>query len=159
MEHHHRERLGTLRRVWQVFHVVATVMIPWVLVAFYFGSRTQTIADEARLVADFHMIAAIAAGALLLSTTGLRLSGRSVAATVPFAIMWVITLAFSVTQIREYGDQFQCDAELCMPGFGLFLTAVPFAIVVTFAVLGSAAFGVATRRADERSSQASSRPT
>ena len=105
------------------------------------------------------MIAAIAASALLLSMTGLRLSGRSVAAPVPVAIMWAITLAFSVTQIREYGDQFQCDAELCMPGFGLFLTAVPFAIVVTFAVFGSAAFGVATRRADEQSSQAPSRPT
>lgn len=159
MEHHHRERPGTLRRVWQVLHVIATIMIPWVLVAFYFGSHTQTITDEARLVADFHMIAAIAASALLLSTTGLRLSGRSVAATAPFAIMWVITLAFSVTQIREYGDQFQCDAELCMPGFGLFLTVVPFAIVVTFAVLGSAAFSVATRRADDWSSQASSRAT
>jgi hypothetical protein len=137
--------------VWQVSQVVATIMIPWVLVAYFFGSHTQTITDEARLVADFHMIAAIAAGALLLITTGLRLFGRSVAATVPFAIMWVITLAFSVSQIRECGDQFQCDAELCMPGFGLFLTAVPFAIVVTFAVLGSAALSVATRRADDRS--------
>lgn len=33
MEHHHRERPGTLRRVWQVLHVIATIMIPWVLVA------------------------------------------------------------------------------------------------------------------------------
>jgi hypothetical protein len=46
-----------------------------------------------------------------------------------------------------------------MPGFGLFLTAVPFAIVVTFAVLGSAAFSVATRRADGWSSKANSRAT
>ena len=149
-DHHSEHRRKTPRRVWQVAHAVATITIPWVLAAYYYmWPQTQTITDEAQFVADFHTMAAIAAGALLLSTTGLRLSGRSVAATVPFAIMWVIALAFSITQIREYGDQFQCHAELCMPGFGLFLTAGPFAIVVSFAVLGSAAFSVATRRADD----------
>ena len=46
--------------------------------------------------------------------------GRSVAATVPFAVMWVIALAYSVSQIFEYGDKFQCEAELCTPGFDFF---------------------------------------
>ena len=94
-------------------------------------------------------MAAMAAGVLLLSAVGLRICGRSVAATVPFAVMWVIALVFSVSQIHEYGDHFQCEADLCMPGFGLFLTAVPFAVAVTFAVLGSAVISVAIRRADD----------
>ena len=149
MEDHDRERLGTTpSRVWQVAHVVATITVPWLLASYYLRSQPPTIAGEADLVADFHTMAATAAGVLLLSTMRLRLSGRSVAATVPFAVMWVIALAYSISQIHEYGDQFQCEAQLCMPGFGLFLTAVPFAIAVTFAVLGSAAISVATRRAD-----------
>jgi len=149
MKDHRSEHPGaTLLRVWQVAHVVATITIPWLLAAYYLGSRPRTVTGEADLVADFHTMAAIAAGVLLLSTVRLRLSGRSVAATVPFAVMWVIALAYSASQIFEYGDHFQCEAELCMPGFGLFLTAVPFAIGVTFAVLGSAVVNVATRRTD-----------
>jgi hypothetical protein len=132
-----------------VAHVVATITVPWLLVGYYFGSEPPTTTGEARLVADFHSMAAIAAGVLLLSTVGLRISGRSVAATVLFAIMWVIALVFSVSQIHEYGDHFQCEADLCMPGFGLFLTAVPFAVAVTFAVIGSAVISVAIRRADD----------
>ena len=134
------------RRVWQVVHVVATVTVPWLLAAYYWGSQPPSITGEARLVADFHTMAAIAAGVLLFSTVLLRFSGRSIAATVPFAVLWVIALAYSTFRIQEYGDQFRCEAELCMPGFELFLTAVPFAIAVTLAVLGSAANSVATRR-------------
>lgn len=148
MEGHHNEHPGTPpRRVWQVVHVVATVTVPWLLADYYWGSQPPTITGEARLVADFHTMAAIAAGVLLFSTVLLRLFGCSIAATVPFAVMWVIALAYSSFQIQEYGDQFHCEAELCMPGFELFLTAVPFAIVVTLAVLGSAAISVATHRA------------
>ena len=150
MEDRHREHSGTRpRRVWQVAHVVATITVPWLLVGYYFGSEPPTTTGEARLVADFHSMAAMAAGVLLLSAVGLRICGRSVAATVPFAVMWVIALVFSVSQIHEYGDHFQCEADLCMPGFGLFLTAVPFAVAVTFAVLGSAVISVAIRRADD----------
>ena len=150
MEDHHREHPGMrARRVCQVAHVVATITVPWLLVGYYFGSKPPTTTGEARLVADFHSMAAIAAGVLLLSTVGLRISGRSVAATVPFAIMWVIALVFSVSQIHEYGDHFQCEVDLCMPGFGLVLTAVPFAVAVTFAVIGSAVISVAIRRADD----------
>lgn len=154
MEGRHNEHPGTTpRRVWQVAHVVATVTVPWLLAAYYWGSQPPTITGEARFVADFHTMAATAAGVLLFSTVLLRLSGRSIAATAPFAVMWVIALAYSTFQIQEYGGQFHCEAELCMPGFELFLTAVPFAIAVTLAVLGSAAISVATRRAvalDER---------
>ena len=150
MEDRHREHSGTRpRRVWQVAHVVATITVPWLLVGYYFGSEPPTTTGEARLVADFHSMAAMAAGVLLLSAVGLRICGRSVAATVPFAVMWVIALVFSVSQIHEYGDHFQCEADLCMPGVGLFLTAVPFAVAVTFAVLGSAVISVAIRRADD----------
>lgn len=150
MEDHHREYSGTRPHlVWQVAHVVATITVPWLLVGYYFGSEPPTTTGEARLVADFHSMAAMAAGVLLLSAVGLRICGRSVAATVPFAVMWVIALVFSVSQIHEYGDHFQCEADLCMPGFGLFLTAVPFAVAVTFAVLGSAVISVAIRRADD----------
>lgn len=150
MEDRHREHSGTRPRlVWQVAHVVATITVPWLLVGYYFGSEPPTTTGEARLVADYHSMAAIAAGVLLLSTVGLRICGRSVAATVPFAVMWVIALVFSVSQIHEYGDNFQCEVDLCMPGFGLFFTAVPFAFAVTFAVLGSAAFSVAIRRVDD----------
>lgn len=145
----HREHLRKApRRVWQVAHVVVTVTVPWLLAAYYWGSQPPSITGEAQLVADFHAMAAIAAGLLLFSTVLLRVSGRSIAATVPFAVLWVIALSYSTFQIREYGDQFQCEAELCIPGFGLFLTAVPFAIAVTLAVLGSAAISVATRRAN-----------
>lgn len=136
------------RQVWRVVHVVATVAIPWVLAVYYFRSQTHTITAEADLVADFHTMAAIAAGVLLFSTVLLRLRGRSTAATVPFAILWVIALAYSLFQIRQYGDNFHCQTELCMPGFELFFTAVPFAVVVTFAACGSAAINIATRRAD-----------
>lgn len=44
-----------------------------------------------------------------------------------------------------------------MPGFGLFLTAVPFAIAVTFAVVGFAAISVAIRRADTGAARVSLR--
>lgn len=136
------------RRVWQVVHVVATVAIPWVLAVYYFRSQTPTITAEADLVADFHTLAAMAAGVLLFSTVLLRQRGRAIAATVPFAILWVTALAYSLFQIRQYGDNFHCQAELCMPDFELFFTAVPFAVLVTFAACGSAAINIATRRAD-----------
>jgi hypothetical protein len=136
------------RQVWHVVHVAATVAIPWVLAAYYFRSQTRTITAEADLVADFHTVAAIAASVLLSSAVLLRLRGRSTAATVPFAVLWATALAYSLFQIGEYGDNFHCEAELCMPGFELFFTVIPFAFVVTFAVCGSAAISVATRRAD-----------
>lgn len=150
MEGHDDEHPGAApRRVWQVVHVVATITVPWLLAAYYWGSQPPSITGEAQLVAEFHTMAAIAAGVLLFSAVLLRFFfGRSTAATAPFAVMWVIALAYSTFQIQEYGDQFRCEAELCMPGFELFLTAVPFAIAVTLAVIGSAAISIATRRAN-----------
>ncbi|MFW0785116.1 hypothetical protein AAFP35_11380 [Gordonia sp. CPCC 206044] len=117
---------------------MAALGIPWALAAYYMGSDTQTITQDAQLVANFHTGAATAAAVLLLSTVLLRFSGRSLAATVPFAITWAIALAYSVSQVREYGGHYRCDVELCMPDFELFLTAVPFAIAVSTAVVASA---------------------
>ena len=63
MEDHDRERLGMMpSRVWQVAHVVATITVPWLLAGYYLGSRPPTITGEADLVADFHTMAASAAG-------------------------------------------------------------------------------------------------
>lgn len=120
MDDRRKRPKATPRWAWQVVHVVATITVPWLLAAYYLGSQPPTITGEAHLVADFHTKAATAAGVLLFSTVLLRLSGRSIAATAPFAVMWVIALAYSVSQIYEYGDQFQCDAELCCPGSGFF---------------------------------------
>jgi len=135
----YRGHPGTTRhQAWHVAHVVATILTPWVLAAYYWRSQPQTITAEAALVADFHTMAAIAASVLLLSTVLLRISGRRIAATVPFAVMWMVALAYSISQMQEYGGEFHCDDDLCMPDFGLFFTAVPFAGAVSFAVLGSA---------------------
>lgn len=144
----HPRRTTTSRRLWQVAHVIATLVIPWVLAAYYMGSHTHTNPEAAHLVADFHTKAATAAAVLLVSSVLLRLSGRSVAASVPFAVMWVIALALSITQIREFGGTYYCEVELCMPDFGLFITAVPFAIVVSLAVLGSVVINGVARRID-----------
>ncbi len=139
----------TSRRVWQVAHVVATVVVPWVGAVYYLRSNTQSFTDSVRFVADFHTKAAVAAGILLASTVLLRVSGRSVAATIPFALMWALTLAYSIVQIRAFSGEFTCgpEVELCIPDFGLFITAVPFAVAVSLAVLGSATINRSRRRA------------
>ncbi|SIR98709.1 hypothetical protein [Williamsia sterculiae] len=118
--------------------MTATIGIPWVLAVYYLVSQPHTITGEADLVADFHAKAAVAASVLLLSTIFLRLSGRGVAATVPFAVMWMSALTFSIFQVREYSGEYVCEDELCIPDFGLYLTAVPFAVAVSVAVVSSA---------------------
>ncbi|GAC69562.1 hypothetical protein [Gordonia soli] len=136
----------TPRRIWQATHVVATVAIPWVLAVYFLQADKRTITASAHLVADFHTKAAIAAGVLLASSVLLRCFGRSVAATIPFALMWAAALAFSISQVRAYSGRFFCESEFCIPDFGLLITAVPFAVVVSAAVIGSAAIAHWTTR-------------
>ncbi|WCB39463.1 hypothetical protein [Gordonia polyisoprenivorans] len=131
--------------------MVATIVIPWLLAVYYVRSPAQGFTEEVRLVVDFHTKAAVAAGGLLVSTVLLRVSGRSVAATVPFAIMWALALAYAISQIRMFSGQFNCgpEVDLCIPDFGLFITVVPFAVAVSFAVLGSAMINRSRRRDDD----------
>ena len=138
----------TPRRVWQAAHVLATVAIPWAMAVYSRTAPNKTLTDSVHLVADYHTKAAIAAAALLVSSVLLRISGRSVAATVPFALLWAIALTLSILQVREYaGQKYVCpDSGFCIPDLGLFLTAVPFAVLVSAAVLGSAAIHVVLAR-------------
>ena len=138
----------TPRRVWQAVHVVATVAIPWALAVYRWTAPNKTLTDSVHLVVDYHTKAAVAAAALLASSVLLRISGRSVAATVPFALLWAIALTLSILQVREYaGQQYVCpDSGFCVPDLGLFLTAVPFAVLVSSAALGSVAIQVVLAR-------------
>ncbi|QTI69785.1 hypothetical protein [Gordonia polyisoprenivorans] len=146
MDDHDDRETAMPRRVWQVLHVVATIAVPWAFAGYYLRSHQSSIIGAAHFVADYHVKAATAAGVLLASTALLRLFGRSVAATGPFAAMWAMAMAFAISQAREYGGEFSCRVELCMPDFGLFITAVPFAVVVSFAVIGSALINYAFRK-------------
>ncbi|MGV9480234.1 hypothetical protein [Gordonia aichiensis] len=128
---------GAARRAWEVAHVIATVAVPWALAVYYLRSDVRSIDGSARLVADFHRWALLGAGVVLISGALLRISGRSPAATVPFAIVWLLGIAFSITQIHQYSGKYVCTIELCMPDFGLFVTAVPFAVALSLSVAGS----------------------
>ncbi len=80
-------------------------------------------------------------GALLMSTVLLRIRGRTATATVPFAILWMLALAYSVNGIRafrgkEFGD-YCGNVELCIPDFDLFAGAVPMAVAVSLSAVGS----------------------
>ncbi|WP_287001312.1 MULTISPECIES: hypothetical protein [Gordonia] len=130
------------RQVWLAVHVVATVAIPWALAVFYWTSGDRrTIEGSGRVAADFHTAAALAAGALLTSTVLLRIRGRTATATVPFAILWMLALAYSVNGIRAFrGKEFAdyCgNVELCIPDFDLFAGAVPMAVAVSLSAVGS----------------------
>ncbi len=129
----------TLRPVWETVHVVATLVAPWTLAVWYFVPRgdTQTLVDEWQFVHVFHSVAAVAAGVLLCSSAMLRAGGRAVAASIPFTIFWAPALAAALYEVHEFRGRLRCGAELCMPSFGLFLTAVPVAFLVTIGVLGS----------------------
>lgn len=80
-------------------------------------------------------------GALLMSTVLLRIRGRTATATVPFAILWMLALAYSVNGIRAFrGKEFghYCgNVELCIPDFDLFVGAVPMAVAVSLSAVGS----------------------
>lgn len=146
MTKYHRLPVPMVRRLWHAAHVAATIAIPWVLVAYYFGSHRETIIDDAHIVAGYHMYLAISAGILMASALLLRLSGRQAAATLPFAVMWIVVIIYSTFQIDEFGGDFHCDADPCMPDFGLFLTAIPYALAVSCAVVGSAMINHPARR-------------
>lgn len=149
MVEHSPNRWQTPLGIWRAAHMVATFAIPWALAVYFMRSHTTTIDEDARLVAAFHTKAAIAAAALLVSTVSLRLRGRGVTATIPFALTWAVALGFSVSQIREYSGHYECRDGLCMPDFGLLITAVPFAVVVSVAVVCSAVITTIERRASD----------
>ncbi|WP_200799463.1 hypothetical protein [Williamsia sterculiae] len=136
--------------------MAATLGAPWGLAIYYVVSRPRTITAETRLVADFHTMASVAAYLLLLSTVVLRCRGRGVAVSIPFAVMWALALTLSILQVHQYSGRDVCgDIDLCMPDFGLFLTAMPFAVMISIAVAGSAITnhllrGDATSRGDEQ---------
>ncbi|MCM3894591.1 hypothetical protein ND991_05085 [Gordonia sputi] len=116
--------------------------VPWALAVFYWTSGDRrTIEGSGRVAADFHTAAALAAGALLTSTVLLRIRGRTATATVPFAILWMLALAYSVNGIRAFrGKEFAdyCgNVELCIPDFDLFAGAVPMAVAVSLSAVGS----------------------
>lgn len=134
--------VAMLRKVWLAVHVVAIVAVPWALAVFYWTSGDRrTIEGSGRVAADFHTAAALAAGALLTSTVLLRIRGRTATATVPFAILWMLALAYSVNGIRAFrGKEFAdyCgNVELCIPDFDLFAGAVPMAVAVSLSAVGS----------------------
>lgn len=95
---------------------------------------------EWHFVLVFHSVAAVAAGVLVCSSAMLRAGGPTVAASVPFTLFWAAALAAALYEVHEFGGGVRCGVEMCLPSFGVFLTAVPLALVVTCGVAVSAAF-------------------
>ncbi len=110
------------------------------LAAWYLGANFASISGEWHFVLVFHSVAAVVAGLLVCSSAVLRAGGPAVAASVPFTLFWAAALGAALYEIHEFSGSVRCAVEMCMPSFGVFLTAVPFALVVACGVAVSAAF-------------------
>jgi hypothetical protein len=126
--------------VWEALHVVTSLAAPWALAAWFLRVNFASIDGEWHFVLVFHSVAAVAAGVLVCSSAMLRAGGAAVAASMPFTLFWAVALAAALYEVHEFGGGVRCGVEMCMPAFGVFLTAVPFALVVTCGVAVSAAF-------------------
>lgn len=131
--------------VWRAAHVATTVVVPWVLALRFSSGEPHTIADEARLAFEYFSGLAITSGVLLANAAFLRLLGRSAAATIPFVVFWAVLGAGAMSEAYGLREPYACGGGLCMPGFGAFIVAIPLAVVLSAAVLGSAAINHASR--------------